>query len=137
MSTQNKIFLSLSDWICKMPRTFPILSGELHSYNIKPDSAVMSKLVRDKVPDIIRMGGREPEVERISGDWLRLALRDKLVEEACELRASDSLYEELADVLEVVDAIVDEYGLDRSKLEDARKEKLARAGGFKEGYLLR
>ncbi len=97
----------------------------------------MSKLVRDKVPDIIRMGGREPEVERISGDWLRLALRDKLVEEACELRASDSLYEELADVLEVVDAIVDEYGLDRSKLEEARREKLARAGGFKEGYLLR
>lgn len=93
--------------------------------------------MRDKVPDIIRQSGREPGVERISGEWLKLALKDKLVEEACELRVSDDVYEELADVLEVVDAIIERYELDRPKLEKARKEKLDRAGGFKEGYVLR
>lgn len=97
----------------------------------------MRKLVRDKIPDIIRQSGREPGVEHASGEWLRLALKDKLVEEACELRVSDDIYEELADVLEVVDAIVAEWGVDREKLENARKVKLSRAGGFTQGYVLR
>jgi predicted house-cleaning noncanonical NTP pyrophosphatase (MazG superfamily) len=96
----------------------------------------MSKLVRDGIPGIIRQDGREPEVRRIAGDQLKAALREKLVEEALELRDSDNLYEELADVLEVVDAIVEAYGLDRGKLEVAKKEKHSRAGGFSEGYYL-
>ncbi|HTY89669.1 MAG TPA: nucleoside triphosphate pyrophosphohydrolase [Methanocella sp.] len=96
----------------------------------------MKKLVRDRVPDIIRQNGREPEVERVSGEWMSLALKDKLVEEACELRQSDDMYEELADVLEVVDAIVEYYGIDRARLELAKKEKLDRVGGFKEGFML-
>lgn len=96
----------------------------------------MSKLVRDKVPDIIRDSGREPVVKPISGESLKKALKDKLVEEAVELKNSNSLYDELADVLEVVEALIEQYGLDRQKLEEARKEKLRRAGGFKRGYLL-
>jgi len=96
----------------------------------------MGKLVRDEIPGIIRHSGREPGVRKISGEELKAALRDKLVEEACELRDSDDVYGELADVLEVVDAIVEEFGLDRAKLEAAKKEKLGRAGGFREGYYL-
>lgn len=96
----------------------------------------MKKLVRDKVPDLIRASGREPEVERASGEWLRLALKDKLVEEACELRHADDVVEELADVLEVLDAIVERYGVDPARLEKARSDKRERAGGFREGYLL-
>lgn len=88
------------------------------------------------MPDIIRQSGREPDIDRVSGDWLKLALKDKLVEEACELRVSENIYEELADVLEVVDAIVEYYEIDRPGLEKAKKEKLDRAGGFKEGYVL-
>lgn len=96
----------------------------------------MRKLVRDKVPDIIRGSGREPDVERVTGEWLKLALKDKLVEEACELRGSEDLYEELADVLEVVDAIAEYWDIDRLKLENIKKEKKDRAGGFREGYVL-
>ncbi len=98
---------------------------------------MMRKLVRDRVPDIIRKSGREPDVERVSGEWLGLALKDKLVEEACELRQAEDMYEELADVLEVVDAIIEYNGIDRPRLELAKKEKLDRAGGFREGYVLR
>ncbi|AFD00341.1 hypothetical protein Mtc_1589 [Methanocella conradii HZ254] len=96
----------------------------------------MRKLVRDKVPDIIRESGREPAVKPISGEGLKKALKDKLVEEAVELKNSNDLYDELADVLEVVEALIEQYGLDKQKLEEARKEKLRRAGGFKRGYLL-
>ncbi len=97
---------------------------------------MMAKLVRDKVPDIIRRGGREPEVRRISGEELKNALKEKLVEEARELKESGDVYEELADVLEVVDAIIGRYSLDRGKLEDVKKKKFERAGGFVEGFLL-
>jgi predicted house-cleaning noncanonical NTP pyrophosphatase (MazG superfamily) len=96
----------------------------------------MGKLVRDNIPEIIRKSGREPEVKRIEGESLRKALKDKLVEEAAELRNVDDPYGELVDVLEVIEALIEEYGLDRQRLEDARKEKLRRAGGFKKGYVL-
>lgn len=94
------------------------------------------KLIRDKIPDIIRRSGREPEVRRISGEALEDALKEKLVEEALELRESGGVYDELADVLEVVDAIIERCGIDRRKLEKVKKEKLDLAGGFKEGYML-
>jgi predicted house-cleaning noncanonical NTP pyrophosphatase (MazG superfamily) len=97
---------------------------------------MMAKLVRDKVPDIIRRSGRKPVVRRISGEELKSALKEKLVEEASELKESGDVYGELADVLEVVDAIISCYGLDRGKLEDAKKKKLEWAGGFTEGSVL-
>ncbi len=96
----------------------------------------MIKLVRDNIPEIIRKSGREPEVKRVEGESLGKALRDKLVEEAIELRGGDDLYGELADVLEVIEALIEHYGLDRQRLEKTRKEKLCSAGGFKKGYIL-
>lgn len=96
----------------------------------------MSKLVRDGIPDVIRQSGREPIVSRLSDEELRLALKEKLVEEACELKESDDIYQELADVLEVVDAMIEQYGIDRQKLEKMKNEKHRRVGGFREGYYL-
>ena len=100
------------------------------------NNLLMGKLVRDGVPGIIRRSGREPEIKRISGEELKAALKEKLVEEALEFKDSSDVYEELADVLEVVDAIIDEFGIDRVKLDEAKKEKHRRAGGFKDGYYL-
>lgn len=98
----------------------------------------MGKLVRDRIPEIIRQQGKTPVVEQISGERLRLALKDKLVEEASELREAgdDEVIEELADVQEVVDALIEAYGLDRSTVELARKDKKAKRGGFSEGLYL-
>jgi predicted house-cleaning noncanonical NTP pyrophosphatase (MazG superfamily) len=96
----------------------------------------VSKLVRDRIPDVIRESGREPEVTHVNGEKLRQALKAKLVEEALELKDAENVEEELADVLEVVDAIIDNYGIDRSKLEAVRKEKYDRLGGFSCGHYL-
>ncbi len=106
------------------------------TYRPGRNSLMMAKLVRDKVPDIIRLGGREPGVRRIAGEELKKALKEKLIEEANELKEAGDIYEELADVLEVVDAIVENYGLDRENLREHKKKKRDRAGGFKEGYFL-
>ncbi len=100
----------------------------------------MGKLVRDRIPEIIRREGKTPEVERISGERLRRALKDKLVEEAEELRKAEAgqIIEELADVQEVLDALIEAHGLDPAEIELVRADKQAKRGGFSEGlYLIR
>ena len=99
---------------------------------------IVGKLVRDKIPEIMRQQGKDPEVEKISGERLRQALKDKLVEEAEEVRQADDLVEELADVREVVDALIEAYGIEPGEVDLARADKKAKRGGFSGGkYLIR
>lgn len=96
----------------------------------------MGKLVRDRIPEIIRQQGGTPAVEQIAGERLRLALKDKLVEEADEVRQAENMIEELADVEEVIDALIEAYGLDRDAIELAKADKRAKRGGFSTGQYL-
>ncbi len=96
----------------------------------------MSKLVRDRIPDVIHESGREPEIMHVTGDMLKQALKDKLIEEALELKDTENVEEELADVLEVVDAIIENYGIDRNNLGSVKKEKHDRLGGFSCGHYM-
>jgi predicted house-cleaning noncanonical NTP pyrophosphatase (MazG superfamily) len=87
------------------------------------------KLVRDKIPDVIRASGAEP-ITTIAGEaeYARL-LRDKLAEEVAEFLDSDDPGE-LADVVEVVLALAATLGVDRDGLEALRAAKQAERGGF-------
>ncbi|HIF10131.1 MAG TPA: hypothetical protein EYQ81_10020 [Sneathiellales bacterium] len=58
-----------------------------------------NKLVRDKIPEIIRQHGREPKITVLTGDKLLNALNEKLVEEHGEYIESGEL-EELGDMVE-------------------------------------
>ncbi|MGA8574339.1 MAG: nucleoside triphosphate pyrophosphohydrolase [Candidatus Cybelea sp.] len=62
----------------------------------------------------------------------RLALRAKVLEEAKELvdAADDALLSELADLSEVIEAILCAYNLTRDELEAARLKKRDARGGF-------
>jgi predicted house-cleaning noncanonical NTP pyrophosphatase (MazG superfamily) len=97
----------------------------------------VSKLVRDRIPEIMRREGKTPVVEEIAGERLKSALKDKLVEEALELHASADIKEELVDVIEVIDAIADAYGLDEAELQSIRWKKREERGGFDKGYFLK
>jgi predicted house-cleaning noncanonical NTP pyrophosphatase (MazG superfamily) len=97
----------------------------------------VSKLVRDRIPEIMRREGKTPDVEQIAGERLKSALKDKLVEEALELHSSADIREELVDVLEVIDAIVDAYDLDDVELQSIRWKKREERGGFDKGYYLK
>ncbi|MDI5937323.1 MULTISPECIES: nucleoside triphosphate pyrophosphohydrolase [unclassified Micromonospora] len=88
-----------------------------------------AKLVRDKIPEIVRERGAEP-VTRIAGaDEYRGLLRDKLVEEVDEFLDSEDPHE-LADVLEVLLALASDLGVDRDQLEKLRMAKVSERGGF-------
>jgi predicted house-cleaning noncanonical NTP pyrophosphatase (MazG superfamily) len=89
-----------------------------------------AKLVRDKIPQIVRDRGDEPLVRVADVAEYRDLLRDKLAEEVEEFLASDDDPEELADVLEVLVALAADLGVDRDHLEKLRAAKALERGGF-------
>ena len=88
------------------------------------------KLVRDKIPQIIRANGQEPLICTAGTQEYGVRLRDKLREEVAEFLASDSDPQELADILEVVYALAEHGGTDRQQLENLRAAKAEERGGF-------
>lgn len=90
------------------------------------------KLVRDRIPEIIRREGRACATEVMPEVAFRLALRDKLVEEAREAAAAegDDLITELADLREVIDALLATYRLDGDRLIAIQEQRRAERGGF-------
>ena len=93
----------------------------------------MGKLVRDRIPEIISAEGGAPAVRVLDAEQYRLALLDKLVEEAEEARASDCehLLEELGDVYEVVLAALEFHGWSLIDLTSASARKTEERGGFR------
>ncbi len=94
-----------------------------------------NKLIRDRIPEIIKQKGGSP-VTHIAGDeeyWSKL--KEKLQEEVNEF-SQNSVAEELADILEVVDAICDYLKIDKIELDNTKKKKAAERGGFKDKIIL-
>ncbi|MEW1694175.1 nucleoside triphosphate pyrophosphohydrolase [Streptomyces sp. NPDC093249] len=90
------------------------------------------KLVRDRIPQIIRDAGEDPVTYEAGTEEYQSRLRDKLGEEVAEFLAADeeSAPEELADVLEVVRALAGELGVGPDQLEKLREAKAEERGGF-------
>jgi predicted house-cleaning noncanonical NTP pyrophosphatase (MazG superfamily) len=101
----------------------------------------MAKLVRDLIPALIEYNeNRAPTTVKLEGRVLIAALKDKLLEEADEvIDAVDqkALTEELADILEVSQALAKVSGIDWDAVTDAQALKRIARGGFESGtYLL-
>ena len=94
------------------------------------------KLVRDRIPEMIEADGKTCVWETLSDeDYLRL-LDEKLNEELAEYQQNKSL-EELADLLEVLGAVVTARGYTWNQLTALRKEKRDQRGGFEKRILLK
>jgi len=95
----------------------------------------MKKLVRDFIPDIINRSGRTASYYQSNEDEFRALLKKKLIEEVNEFLESESL-EELADILEVIDAICTTYCFDKNRLNQIKQEKNIEKGSFNERIVL-
>lgn len=92
----------------------------------------MGKLVRDRIPEIMRQAGVEPEYRTMDAAEYWQSLIDKLIEEGEELRraAPDEQLGELADVLEVFLALANFTGRTKAEIEQAAERKRVERGGF-------
>lgn len=90
-----------------------------------------NKLVRDLIPDIIREKGKQCQTRILPDTAFQDALIKKLQEEVIEFTDAPNL-EELADILEVVHALVESLGADQGTVEEVRRQKAVERGGFKE-----
>ena len=97
---------------------------------------VHNKLVRDRIPEIIEASGRKCITQVLPDDAYIQALDAKLNEELAEYQQSKSL-EELADLLEVMGAVVKARGYTWDDLTRVRKEKRACRGAFDQRIFLK
>jgi predicted house-cleaning noncanonical NTP pyrophosphatase (MazG superfamily) len=102
---------------------------------INEEEEKIEKLVRDKIPEILREKGLKPIVRVVASTELDIFLRAKIVEESQELLESGDS-EEIVDILEVIDALLELRKTDRAMLDLQRETKKLYRGGFKQGYIL-
>jgi predicted house-cleaning noncanonical NTP pyrophosphatase (MazG superfamily) len=95
----------------------------------------MTKLVRDKIPDIMRTQGRMPFVHTADDREYEEKLLEKLAEEVTEFIESRRS-EELADILEVLYAICDLHKIELNEIAKIRREKKDERGGFRNRVIL-
>jgi predicted house-cleaning noncanonical NTP pyrophosphatase (MazG superfamily) len=94
-----------------------------------------NKLVRDKIPERIVKSGKHPVTHTATESEYWLKLQEKLREEVDEF-IKDGNSEELADILEVINAISDYKKISRDELEVLRKKKAEERGAFSSRIIL-
>ncbi len=87
------------------------------------------KLVRDLIPQIIEESGHEAITRVLDDEEYFQALKDKLLEEVEEYIESEDP-DELADVIEIIRALVNYHSMTYNDLENTRETKLQERGGF-------
>ena len=99
----------------------------------------MEKLVRDRIVEFVFKERGDTLVTRIaSEDEVFLLLKNKLVEEANEVlnaTSNENLIEELADVLEVLKALIVKQNIVEEVFKK-REDKCLERGGFDNGVIL-
>jgi len=107
----------------------------------KNNTKTFNKLVRDKIPEIIKNNNEIPTIRILNDKDYKEELLKKLLEECNEvINATNNTQtlEELADTLEVIDSIIK---LNNSTFDEVRKikeEKRNKRGGFeKRIYLIK
>ena len=94
-----------------------------------------NKLVRDKIPEYIKSKGGAP-ITHIAEDkeyWQKL--KEKLTEEINEFMEAENI-EEMADILEVIDAICDYKKFDKDELQKTKNKKAEDRGKFRDKIIL-
>ena len=94
-----------------------------------------NKLVRDNIPEIMKKHGENPRIHIADSKEYWAKLIEKIKEESAELEADQTL-EEVADILEVIDAICELKGFDMKEIKKYKKDKLKKRGGFKRRIIL-
>jgi predicted house-cleaning noncanonical NTP pyrophosphatase (MazG superfamily) len=94
-----------------------------------------NKLVRDKIPDVIKKAGGVGKFHVADEGEYWQKLKEKLAEEVVEFFRDESV-EELADILEVIEAIMVVQKISAKKLAAIKLKKRKERGAFKKRLIL-
>jgi predicted house-cleaning noncanonical NTP pyrophosphatase (MazG superfamily) len=92
-----------------------------------------NKLIRDKIPEIIRNNNAVPKISELSAEEFKIALNEKLLEEARELaeaKSNEEILNELADILEVAEAVAKNNNITSEEIIKRKDEKKQERGAF-------
>ena len=100
---------------------------------------IHNKLVRDKIPQIIKDSGKTPITKILNEKEYITELRKKSQEELQEYLTAETdeeALEELADLLEIIHALAKVHGSTIEEVDKIRAEKAAKRGGFTDKVFL-
>lgn len=95
-------------------------------------------LVRDAVPQLLKDEGRALKFRNVNPNEYPLVLKRKLVETVRRLEETDFgvEQEEIADVLELLETLINLRKYDKEGLRSIKEGKWRKRGGFERGFLL-
>lgn len=100
----------------------------------------LEKLVRDRIPEIMAETGNAVEVLTLDHKAHINALKEKLkeeVEEVFRAKSREEIIEEIADVAEVLDALALKLSIRKSEIEEKKRNKSIKKGGFDRGIFVK
>ena len=104
---------------------------------------ICNKLVRDKIPKIYEADGKTCITENLQAE----AYAEKLIElldaelndfkDAFNMEDDEQAVKKIADIVEVLYAVLDLIGVPKDSFEKIRLAKNSKFGGYKDGVLLK
>lgn len=90
---------------------------------------IYNKLVRDNIPEIMIQNGAKPITRNLNDEEYLLELNKKLLEETNEYLVDGNI-EEIADIAEVILAILKVKNISLEELDKIRVQKANKRGAF-------
>ena len=98
-----------------------------------------NKLIRDKIPEIIKKDNAVPKVSELDDNQFKVALKEKLVEEAKELleaKTDKEILNELSDVLQLLESIALNNNIAIAEVKKQKEKNEVERGGFEKKLFL-
>ncbi|HFF3188942.1 TPA: phosphoribosyl-ATP pyrophosphohydrolase [Bacillus cereus] len=98
-----------------------------------------NKLIRNKIPQIIKSNGKTPTTRILNEDEYIEELCKKTQEELTEYLEADTKehkLEELSDLLELINTLAEHEGTTLEEINNIRKKKAEERGGFSDRVFL-
>jgi len=98
-----------------------------------------NKLIRDKIPEVIEDSGKSYKIRKLDDREYLEKVKEKIIEETNELVESKSrvdIINEIADVYEIIEALMDIKKITPSEVSKVKENKKVSRGAFDKKLLL-